>query len=144
MRSQLLICLEEFKGIVIFATNLVTNYDEAFLTRLISIEFKKPDAKLRKKIWHVHLYPTNDNGLSIPLSNDINLDELAEKYDFCGREIRKAVVSACVKTVMIGKPIVEMHLIIEACEQIKKEEATLKVLRSIPLEISNLTQIENK
>ncbi len=40
MRSQLLICLEEFRGIVIFATNLVINYDQAFLTRLISVEFK--------------------------------------------------------------------------------------------------------
>jgi SpoVK/Ycf46/Vps4 family AAA+-type ATPase len=30
MRSQLLICLERFKGVVIFATNLVQNYDPAF------------------------------------------------------------------------------------------------------------------
>ena len=37
MRSQLLISLERFKGIVIFATNLVINYDKAFLSRLINI-----------------------------------------------------------------------------------------------------------
>lgn len=144
MRSQLLICLEEFKGIVIFATNLVVNYDNAFLTRLISIEFKKPNAELRKKIWEVHLYPTSGNGLNIPLSNDINLNELAEKYDFCGREIRKAVVSACVKTAMSGKSIVEMSLIIEACEQIRKEEESLKASAHAPLNVSSIIGSEDK
>ena len=144
MRSQLLICLEEFKGIVIFATNLVVNYDNAFLTRLISIEFKKPNAELRKKIWEVHLYPTSDNGLNIPLSNDINLNELAEKYDFCGREIRKAVVSACVKTAMSGKSVVEMSLIVEACEQIRKEEESLKVSTPAPLNVSSIIGSEDK
>lgn len=37
MGSQLLICLEQFRGIVIFATNLLVNYDSAFLSQLISI-----------------------------------------------------------------------------------------------------------
>lgn len=144
MRSQLLICLEEFKGIVIFATNLVSNYDNAFLTRLISIEFKRPNTDLRKKIWSVHLYPTNNNGLCIPLSHDINLDELAQKYDFCGREIRKAVVSACVKTVMRGKSVVEMSLIVEACEEIKQEEDALKSSMPAPLNIAAIIGNENK
>ncbi|OOB76355.1 hypothetical protein AXF41_03215 [Clostridium haemolyticum] len=49
MRSQLLICLEEYRGIVIFATNLVVNYDQAFLTRLISIKFIEPDIECREK-----------------------------------------------------------------------------------------------
>lgn len=55
MRSQLLICLEQFRGIVIFATNLVINYDKAFLSRLINIEFTVPDIEARKAIWHEHL-----------------------------------------------------------------------------------------
>ena len=126
LRSQLLICLEEFKGIVIFATNLVMNYDNAFLTRLISIEFKKPNEELREKIWRVHLYPCNNNGLNIPLSNDIDVCKLAKKYEFCGRDIRKAVISACVKTIMKNDNFVNMENLIDACEQIKKEEISLK------------------
>ncbi|MGC8140941.1 AAA family ATPase, partial [Salmonella enterica] len=35
LRSQMLILLEEFKGIVIFATNLVTNFDTAFESRIL-------------------------------------------------------------------------------------------------------------
>ena len=146
MRSQLLICMEEFKGTVIFATNLVVNYDNAFLTRLISVEFKRPSAELRKKIWRVHLYATNNNGLNIPLSNDIDLNELAEKFDFCGRQIRKAVVSACVKTAMSGKSLVDMKVLMESCEQTKKEEESLGATSSdsVPLSIIKQSLGEQK
>lgn len=136
MRSQLLICLEEFKGIVIFATNLVANYDNAFLTRLISVEFKKPSAELRRKIWDVHIYEKNGNGLNIPLADDVDISALAERYDFCGREIRKAVVSACVKSAMRGKGAVDMAMFSEACEQIKREESSIKSAVPAPLNIN--------
>ena len=122
MRSQLLICLEEFKGIVIFATNLVVNYDQAFLTRLISVEFIKPDKDCRKKIWDVHI---TGNGIKIPLANDVNTEELAEKYEFCGRKIRKAVINACVSVAMRNCAIVQQNDFIKACEKIKYEEERL-------------------
>lgn len=122
MRSQLLICLEEFKGIVIFATNLVVNYDQAFLTRLISVEFIKPDKDCRKKIWDVHI---TGNGIKIPLASDVNTEELAEKYEFCGREIRKAVINACVSVAMRNCAIVQQNDFIKACEKIKYEEERL-------------------
>lgn len=128
MRSQILICLEEFQGIVIFATNLVINYDKAFLTRLISIEFKIPDKEYREKIWTVHLKPQNDgkvHKLNIPLASDVNISELAEKYDFVGREIRNAVVKACVKAAMNNKNIVEQSDFMVACEIIAKEKEDL-------------------
>jgi SpoVK/Ycf46/Vps4 family AAA+-type ATPase len=128
MRSQLLISLEEFRGIVIFATNLVVNYDQAFLTRLISIEFKNPDYETRKKIWNVHLRPLDDgkeHKLNIPLAPDVNVDELAEKYEFAGREIRNAVVSACVSTAMAKRDIVSQDDFVRACDKIVDEKKAL-------------------
>lgn len=128
MRSQLLICLEEFRGIVIFATNLVINYDQAFLTRLISVEFKNPDVETRKKIWNVHIKPLNDgkeHQLNIPLADDVDTQVLAEKYDFAGREIRNAVVSACVSTAMGKKDFVTQDDFIKACEKITEEKKAL-------------------
>lgn len=128
MRSQLLICLEEFRGIVIFATNLVVNYDQAFLTRLISIEFKKPDAETREKIWRVHVKAPDDgrqHQLNIPLADDVNLKELADKYEFVGREIRNAVVSACVSTVLDHRDIVTQEDFIKACDKIVNEQESL-------------------
>lgn len=125
MRSQLLICLEEFKGIVIFATNLVINYDHAFLTRLISVEFTNPDVDTRKKIWDVHIRPTKDgqtHKLNIPLADDVDTQILAEKYDFAGREIRNAVISACISAAMNDAELVDQNDFIKACDKIVKEK----------------------
>lgn len=125
MRSQLLICLEQFHGIVIFATNLVVNYDQAFLTRLISIEFVKPDQDCRKRIWDVHIYETNGNKLNIPLADDVNTQELASMFNFCGREIRKSVISACVKAAMNNQSKVTQNDFIIAAQKVLDEEASL-------------------
>ncbi len=123
MRSQLLICLEEFKGIVIFATNLIVNYDNAFLTRLISVEFKSPDAATRKRIWDVHVKSSANKKLNIPLAENVNTEELAEKYGFAGREIRNAVISACVNVAMNERDIVKQEDFIKACDKIIEEKA---------------------
>lgn len=128
MRSQLLICLEEFMGIVIFATNLVVNYDQAFLTRLISVEFKLPDAETRKAIWNVHIKAPNDDRkhqLNIPLAEDVNTVELSEKYELVGREIRNAVVSACVKAALEKRDVVTQKDFTDACDKIIQEQKAL-------------------
>ena len=126
MRSELLICLEQFKGIVIFATNLVVNYDSAFLTRLTSIEFVNPDEECRKKIWDVHI---SGNGIRIPLASDIDTEVLSRQYDFCGREIRKAVVSACVNVAMRGGNLVTQDDFLKAADRIVEEDNALKTTR---------------
>ncbi|MCR5701150.1 MAG: ATP-binding protein [Lachnospiraceae bacterium] len=129
MRSQLLICLEEFRGIVIFATNLIVNYDQAFLTRLISVEFKVPDEKTRKKIWDVHIKPLDDGEihiLNIPLAQDVDTEVLAQKYEFAGREIRNAVVSACVSAALAKQNIVYQNDFVNACERIEIEKKALR------------------
>ena len=125
MRSQLLICLEQFKGIVIFATNLVVNYDKAFLSRLINIEFTLPDAEAREKIWKTHLM---GEGLRIPLSDDVDIHDLSEKFQFCGREIKNSVKDACVITAMNGWERVSQDTLIKAAEKVQIESA--KVLQA--------------
>lgn len=113
MRSQLLICLERFHGIVIFATNLVVNYDRAFVSRLISIKFDLPDEKMREEIWRAHLLPSQyaRRQLKIPLADDVNLGALAAAYEVSGRNIRNAVVSACVKARSDGAmQVTQAHL----------------------------------
>ena len=118
MRSQLLISLEHFRGIVIFATNLVVNYDQAFLSRLISIEFPNPDFEARCAIWNRHI---RGEGLNIPLSNDVNIEELAKKYEFCGRDIKNAVKDACVVCAVKEFEVVSQDDLIKACEKVKEE-----------------------
>lgn len=51
LRSTMLIQLEIFEGVVIFASNLRENYDKAFKSRfLYEIEFDLPDLDCRKQI----------------------------------------------------------------------------------------------
>lgn len=140
MRSQLLICLEEFKGIVIFTTNLVINYDKAFLTRLISVEFPIPDAETRKKIWSVHIKPIDDgkeHQLNIPLASDVDTDELAARYDFVGREIRNAVVSACVNAAMERRAVLSQADFVEACDKILNERIALANAKDHTVDFNN-------
>ena len=126
MRSQLLICLDSFKGIVIFSTNLIVNYDDAFLSRLINIRFDAPNSSGRERIWRVHLC---ENGVRVPLGNDVDLMAIAEKYEFVGREIRNAVKKACVHAVSKGKDMIEMEDLVFACESILSERLKLEESR---------------
>lgn len=114
MRSQLLISLEQFRGIVIFATNLVINYDKAFLSRLINIQFTYPDTEEREKIWWNHL---KSKQIHVPLDDDINIRRLAEDYDFCGREIKNAVKSACIAAALAKREKVSQLDFVKACDK---------------------------
>ena len=125
LRSQLLMNLDMFEGIVIFATNLVVSYDNAFLTRLISVRFDRPDGETRKRIWAVHLHPAGASKMNIPLSDDINISELAERYDFCGREIKQAVISACICSASENRSYVTREILISACDMIVSERIAL-------------------
>lgn len=123
MRSQLLISLERFKGIVIFATNLVVNYDKAFLSRLINVEFTMPTAAEREKIWRQHLCTDT---VHVPLAEDVDVKALSETYEFCGREIKSAVKNACIAVALDNRDEVTQVDLIKACD-ITKEE-TFKVM----------------
>lgn len=122
MRSQLLISLENHEGIVIFATNLIKNYDKAFLSRLICVEISRPTREARREIWRNHLFPkgNDEKTLRIPLADNIDLVQLSE-FDFCGRDIRNAVKQACISTVMKKKERVDQEALLQASERILKE-----------------------
>jgi hypothetical protein len=54
-RAVMLLELQEFAGMSLFATNLVTNYDPAFRRRILDhIEFPLPDAAARARILRAH------------------------------------------------------------------------------------------
>lgn len=121
MRSQLLINLELFHGIVIFSTNLVQNYDKAFETRIRHIEFTMPDRDARSAIWKKHLPK------SLPLADDVSIDRLADSIDdICGRDIKNAVIQAAVEAALQNKSVnydmLEKHIIKIKNSRIKTKE----------------------
>lgn len=114
MRSQLLICLEQFHGVVIFSTNLVGNYDKAFETRVRHIEFPMPDESCRGDIWARHLVP------QLPTAHDVDPQELGIALDdLCGRDIKNAVIDAAVRVAVSGRANVERKDLVAAAERLK-------------------------
>lgn len=91
-RSVMLMELEKFDGIVIFTTNLINNYDSAFKRRILSsIEFSLPDFDGRLFLWKK--MTTN-----VPLADDVNLIELATKYEgITGADIKDIMIYAAIK-----------------------------------------------
>ena len=87
-RSVLLTLLNSYEGMVIFATNFISNYDSAFMRRIhYHIRFELPNAELREKLWK-HYIPAQ-----MPTSVDIH--SISEKYDnLSGSDISTAVMKA--------------------------------------------------
>ncbi len=96
LRSQMLILLEDFEGVVLFATNLVTNFDKAFNSRILaSIKLDLPNKEARAAIIKVSLPPY------MPLERPFTDNEILEVSDiiegFSGREIKNAILSMLLK-----------------------------------------------
>jgi ATP-dependent 26S proteasome regulatory subunit len=116
MRSQLFICLQEFHGVAIFATNLVENYDKAFDTRVRSFRFSMPDQAARTQIWRNHLVP------QLPLAEDVSIERLAlYAEDVCGRDIKNAIIDAAVKAAQHRKSRIDYHDLTSAIDRIREE-----------------------
>lgn len=80
--AYLLQRIEDFSGLVILATNLQTNIDEAFARRFqIMVHFPKPRKDQRLILWK-QLF-----GNSFDLAEDIELNALAENYELSGGEM---------------------------------------------------------
>ena len=119
MRSQLLVSLEHFHGIVLFSTNLIENYDRAFQTRMRHVRFSMPDQEGRRLIWQRHL------PAELPLAADVNLDELACLDQLSGRDIKNAVIDAALRAARSGKEQIARQDLVDAVERIKQIAAEL-------------------
>lgn len=80
--SYLLQRIEDFPGVVILATNLKANLDEAFSRRFQSmIYFPIPGPDHRKKLWQSAFSD------KCTLEPEIDLDDIARKYEMAGGAI---------------------------------------------------------
>lgn len=128
MRSTLLIELERFEGVVIFATNFAKNYDPAFLSRISHhIKFDLPDKITREGIWDRMLVS------EIPLEGEKNsfVSVCAERSDgLSGREIRNVLRLALPKALMRASENASDSLCLDdvasAIDQIKESYINIK------------------
>ena len=84
--SYLLQRVEDFPGVVILATNMKANIDDAFARRFQSfVYFPMPDAGQRLKLWESVL------GTGCNLADDVDLEQLAEDTELSGGAITNVV-----------------------------------------------------
>jgi SpoVK/Ycf46/Vps4 family AAA+-type ATPase len=120
MRSQLLLCLERFTGVVVFATNLPENYDGAFLSRARHVHFPIPDENMRAMLWKKHL-PDR-----LPLSEDVSIEHLSRVERVTGRQIRNAVIDAAVRAARSHVPRVSKSMLLESIVLMQQEESEMR------------------
>lgn len=88
--SYLLQRIENYKGLVILASNLKSNIDDAFVRRFQSIiHFPLPKAVERLLLWQ-KAFPSK-----VKLHTDVDLALVAQKYELTGAEIMNITQYAC-------------------------------------------------
>ena len=115
-RSVMLMELEKYSGIVIFTTNLISNYDDAFKRRILAnIKFDLPDECGRKKIWDIYI------NRGIPIESNINSTMLSQKYvNISGADIKDMLLYAAVSAIQKNehKSIISWNELEEAYKMI--------------------------
>lgn len=114
--SYLLQRMEEFEGIVILASNLSKNIDEAFSRRMhYIIEFPLPGEEHRERLWRGMFPP------EVPLGPDVDCGFLAKQFPLAGGDIRNVALDAAFLAAQDGRVITMTQLIQAMARQMLKQ-----------------------
>jgi hypothetical protein len=106
--AYLLQKMEEHDGVVILASNLPKNLDQAFSRRMhYVVEFARPGAPLREQLWR-GIFPPE-----LPLAPGIDYAFLADEFDLTGGDIQTIALEAAFLAASEGVPL-GMPLLIRA------------------------------
>jgi len=87
--SHLLLRIERHRGPCLLTSNLRQHIDPAFTRRFqIVIDFPRPDAPSRVKLWRRHFPP------GAPLDSEVDCDQLGNEFNLTGGQIRNAAIHA--------------------------------------------------
>ncbi|HEY0382762.1 MAG TPA: ATP-binding protein [Candidatus Elarobacter sp.] len=107
--NYLLQRIEEYSGIVVLATNLRKNIDDAFLRRIqIILEFATPDAGMRLRIWK-RTVPAGSTGIS-----DAEFRAIADRFALTGGSMRNASVDAAFRALAAGRKTIGVRDLLDA------------------------------
>lgn len=110
--AYLLQRVEDYDGLVILASNLKENIDEAFLRRFQSIiHFPLPRPGERLLLWEKTL-PS-----SVSLSEDVNLKQLADRFELSGADILNIVHYCCLETMAQKRQILSQAALVEGIQR---------------------------
>jgi hypothetical protein len=112
--AYLLQRLERHDGLVLLATNLPNNIDEAFLRRLhATLEFTAPGPQQRRGIWERAFPP------GCPVK-DVDVDLLAREADLSGGAIATAAVGAAFAAAAAAEPVTMQRVVAAVTAEYRK------------------------
>jgi len=113
--SYLLQKMEEYEGMVVLATNLRKNMDDAFVRRLhVTVEFPVPGVADRHRIWE-QIWPA-----ATPRDPGLDLEFLAHRIEMPGGSIRNIALASAFLAAADGGVITMHHLFRAAHREYQK------------------------
>jgi SpoVK/Ycf46/Vps4 family AAA+-type ATPase len=104
--SYLLQRMDSYEGLVILASNLSRNMDEAFIRRLrFIVEFAMPSEAERLRIWQ-QMLPAG-----VPRGDALDLAHMARRFELSGANIRNIALAAAFLAAEAQRPIAQSHLL---------------------------------
>ena len=118
--AYLLQRIEDFPGVLILATNLKSNMDEAFARRFQSmIYFPTPSAQLRMKLWEKALQ-------SFEIDEKVDLWQISKKYEITGGSIINVLRHCALNAVVRDSKTIFSSDIVEGLKkEFRKEGKTV-------------------
>jgi SpoVK/Ycf46/Vps4 family AAA+-type ATPase len=114
--AYLLQRMEEHEGVVILASNLSKNIDEAFSRRMhYVVDFPLPDEHHREKLWRGMFPP------EVPLGMDVDCQFLAKQFSISGGDIKNVALDAAFLAAHDGRRITMKQLIKAMARQMLKQ-----------------------
>jgi hypothetical protein len=108
--------VEQYQGVVILASNLQRNLDEAFLRRMYDVvEFLFPDPPLRERMWRNHVPREAER------DPDIDFPFLASQFKVTGGSIKNIVLDAAFRAAATGRPLGMTHLMLATKAELQKQ-----------------------
>lgn len=103
--AHLLQKMEEYQGVILLATNMKEQIDDAFKRRIrFMIDFRFPDSKTRRELWR-KILPD-----AAPREEDLDLDFFAEEFELSGSQIKEVLQNAAFIAAADGNPIGNDHI----------------------------------
>lgn len=121
--AYLLQRVEDYPGVVILASNLKGNMDEAFARRFQSmILFPMPNVEQRFELWKRTFSP------KAVMAEDVDLFHIAEEYELAGGAITNVVRYASLKALGKGTNVIGLNDILQGVKkELWKEGKTISV-----------------
>ncbi|MCB1928967.1 MAG: ATP-binding protein [Rhodocyclaceae bacterium] len=117
--AYLLQKMEDHDGVVILATNLARNIDDAFSRRMqFVVEFPTPDVASRERLWR-RMFPPE-----APVQRDIDFNFLAKQFELAGGDIRNIALDAAFRAAQ-EEGSIDLKQVLKAIarEQVKRGKA---------------------